>query len=165
MAVCVYLQEWGRSGAAKEGPIAPKEEPMDAPVSAPSRSASSVSSPNDGGRECEVPHSASAATSSESHDSSFEEEEAVSAPASPGDTSLSVFPRAATPTDLGGAASVMSTGIGVGLGVGGIGGGIYGFGREESEGLDGGARASTSQWSRPQSPSEFFCWSSGEYCT
>ena len=78
-----------------------------------------------------------------------------------------VFPRAATPTDLGGAAAVGMAGIGVGgLGVGGVGAGMYAFGRDESDGLDGGLRVgSTSQWSRPQSPSEFFSWSTGEYGT
>ena len=169
-AVCVCVQEWGRSGAAKEGPIVAKEEAIDAPASAPSRSASSVSSPHDVGREGEVAHSGSAATPSESQDSSFEEEEAVSAPASPGDTSLAVFPLEHTPTDLGGGVCVgaMSTGLAGagGMGAGGIMGGIYAFGGDGSEGLEGGAgRLSASQWSRPQSPSEFFCWSSGEYCT
>lgn len=115
-------------------------------------------------------------------DSSFEEEEeemsAVSALESPADTCLShgVFPRAATPTDNGAVSPHLVCG---GMGGPGIGSGIYTFGREEAEGLEGGMRMSTglggavlggsvglgSQWSLPQSPSEFFSWSNGEYCT
>jgi len=79
-----------------------------------------------------------------------------------------VFPRAATPTDLGGGVVGGLGGV-IGMGAGGMvgpmGGSVYGFGRDEIEGMDGGLRASTSQWSCPQSPSEFFSWSTGEYAT
>jgi len=75
---------------------------MDAPVSAPSRSPSSVSSVQECPNAGEVQAGGSAATTSDSPHSSFEEEDAVSAPASPGDTSLGnprlelVSPRART---------------------------------------------------------------------
>ncbi len=62
----------------------------------------------------------------------------------------------------------MEMGMGAGGLVGGMGGvmGGAGFGKDtykdEIEGLDGGMGASTSWRSCPQSPSEFFSWSTGE---
>jgi len=177
-------QEWGRSGTAKDGPVVPQGEVVEAAVSAPSRSASSVSSPvNEGPTEAEGAHVSASAEAegahvSDSHTSSFEgeddarEEDALSAPASPVDTSLAGFPRAATPTGLGGGAAVGCIGGGIGgagggmsgggMSVGGISGAVYAFGGEVTEGLD---NVRVPQWSRPQSPSEFFSWSTGEYCT
>ena len=58
----------------------------------------------------------------------------------------------------------MEMGMGAGGLVGGMGGvmGGAGFGKDEIEGLDAGMGASTSWRSCPQSPSEFFSWSTGE---
>ncbi len=62
----------------------------------------------------------------------------------------------------------MEMGMGAGGLVGPMGGGMgggmggAGFGKDEIEGLDGGMGASTSWRSCPQSPSEFFSWSTGE---
>jgi hypothetical protein len=143
----------------------PKEEVLEAHASTPSRSTSAEA--EEAGEEESVMDdvevaNASEATPSETNES---EEDAVSAPASPADTSLAnnVFPRVGTPTELGG-------GVGA-LGGPGMGSGIYSCWREESgDGLESGRVHGLGshlglQWSQPQSPSEFFSWSNGEYCT